>query len=177
MEITQDMIKISTLCGFENVQDYYYLKGYDVYNTSTGYKKKVTYEPNSHLRYPYVTLERKYGKHGKKCLMHRLIALAYIENKPCAVIEHLNDIRTDYSIKNLMLSNQSQNIHRAFVNGHPNRVDKIFILEMMDGTTYKGTIKEISKETGIPKQTIYCCFYRKSPGKKIKSVIEVRSTD
>lgn len=177
MEVTLNMIKINTLYGFENVKDYYYLKDYDVYNVNTDYKKKVTYEPNSSLNYPYVTLEKKYGKYGKKCLMHRLIALAYIENRPCAVIEHLNDVKTDYSLENLMLSNQSQNIHRAFINGHPNRIERIFILELKNGTKYKGTMKEISKETGIPRQTLYCRFYKKSSGIKIKSITEVRSTD
>ena len=177
MKITKDMVKINTLCGFENVKDIYYIKDFDVFNIVTGHKKKVTYIPQGKLKYPYVTLERKNNKYGKKCTMHRLMAMAYIENRPCESVEHLNDVKTDYSIANLLLSNQSENLKRAFVNGHPNRTDKIFIAEMLNGDTHKGTMKELAIKTGISRQTLYSNLYSKHRGKRIKSVIEVRSTD
>lgn len=177
MEITEDMIKVNTLYSFEDVKDIYYIKGYDVYNVVTGHKKKVTYTPNSGITYPYVTLERKNHTTGKKCLMHRLMAFAHIENKPCELVEHLNDIPTDYSISNLMLSNQSQNLKRAFLNGHPNRIERIFLVQLHDGRIYKGTMKELEIKTGICRATLYDNLYFIHNSRKIKSIKEVRSTD
>ena len=177
MKITKDMIKVNTLYSFEDVKDIYYIKGYDVYNIVTGHKKKVTYNPNNGPVYPYVTLERKSKTYGKKCLMHRLMAFAHIENKPCELIEHLNDISTDYSVSNLLLSNQSQNIKRAFLNGHPNRIERIFIVELYNGKTYKGTMKELEVKTGICRATLYDNLYFVRNSRTIKSIKEVRSTD
>lgn len=102
--------------------------------------------------------------------MHHLIALAYIENKPYDVIEHLNDDPMDYRVENLMFSNQSQNLKRAFENDHPNRIDKIFRLKMKNGDCFVGTMKELSAETGISRQTIYDRYYNQRPGRKILSV-------
>lgn len=173
IEITSDMVQVNSLCTYENVKDIYWLKGYDVYNVVTGHRKSVTVSQ----RYPYVTLEQYGNTTPKKCLMHHLIALAYISNNPFKVIEHLNDIPTDYNISNLCISNQSSNLKRMFLNGHSNRTEKKFLVTLVDGTKHKGTIKELSVALGIPRQTLYASLYRKSKGKKIQSVVEIRSTD
>lgn len=162
-------IKINTLYGCESVKDFYYLDGYDVINANTNHVKAINYL-NTKRGYPYVTLETKDSSSNKKCLMHHLIALAYIENKPYDVIEHLNDDAMDYRVENLMFSNQYQNVKRAFENGHPNRIDKIFRLKMKNGSEFIGTMKELSVKTGIPRQTIYCRFYKQTPGRDILSV-------
>lgn len=164
-----DPVRISDLWGCENVKPYYYLFGYNVINANTGHVKTVS-KLNTKRGYPYVTLETNGG--NKKCLMHHLIALAYIENKPYDVVEHIDDDANNYNVENLMFSNQRQNIRRAFANGHSNRVDKVFKMTTKDGKEISGTIKELSVITGIPRQTIYSRIYRKS-----LSVIEVRSTD
>lgn len=172
MEITADMVRVNTLYSYENVKDIYWLKGYEVYNIETGHKKAITMSQ----RYPYVTLEQ-YGKTTpKKCLMHHLIALAYIKNDKFKVIEHLNDDPMDYGIENLLFSNQSANIKRAFINGHSNRVERTYLVTLNDGTQIKGTMKEISRATEIPRQTLYGILYKKK-GKRIRSIVEVRSTD
>ena len=162
-------IKINTLYGCENVKDIYYLDGYDVVNVKTHHVKAIN-RLNTKRAYPYVTLETKDGSSNKKCLMHHLIALAYIENKPYDVIEHLNDDPMDYRVKNLIFSDHSQNGKRAFENGRPNRIDKIFRLKMKDGDCFVGTMKELSEKTGISRQTIYDRYYNQRPGRKILSV-------
>ena len=169
-------IRINTLYGFEDVKPFYYLIGYDVVNINTNHIKKTSLH-NGHQKYPYVTLETNSNKLNKKCLMHHLIALAYIKNAPFKVVEHLNDVGSDYRVENLLFSNQSSNIKRAFINGHGNRVEKKYKMTMKDGTEYIGTMKEISKKSNIPRQTIYCRFYKKTEGKNIKSVIEIKSTE
>lgn len=86
------------------------------------------------------------------------------------VLEHLNDIKLDYNLDNIMLSTQSENMKRMFVNGHPNRIDKIFEIEMLDGQILIGTMKELQDITGISRMTIYDRFYTQRPGRKIKNV-------
>ena len=166
-------IQIKSLYGFSTVKPFYYLIGYDVVNKNTNYVKKLSLH-NGQKKYPYVTLETDDDKLNKKCLLHQLIALAYIRNAPFECVEHLNDDVSDYRVENLLFSNHSSNMKRMFVNGHPNRIDAIFEMTMKNGKKYIGTMKELSKETGIPRQTIYCRFYKQTAGKDIKSVIKIK---
>lgn len=162
------LIQINTLWGCENVKDFYYLDGYNVVNINTGHMKTIS-KLNGKRGYPYVTLETKLGN-NKKCLMHHLIALAYIDNKPYEIIEHLDDDADNYNIENLMFSNQAQNVKRAFENGRPNRIEKTFELVLQTGEKFVGTIKELAEKTKIPKSSIYMVYYRQSPGRKIKNI-------
>lgn len=172
-------VQINTLYGFENVQDFYWLVGYDVVNIQTGHIKKLSFHT---LKYPYVTLETKNSTPNKKCLLHHLLALAYIRNDKFEVVEHLDDNPLNYDISNLKFSTQSENLKRAFKNGHGNRTDKIFIVTLTSGESYKGTLKELSTKLNIPRQTLYCRYYAQTPGRKVQSVKQVpnfdgRSTD
>lgn len=173
IEITEEMVQINKLHGFHDVKDIYYMKGYDVYNVVSGHKKKIT----KSQRYPYVTLERKNKKIPKKCLMHHLVALSYIGNNKFEVIEHLNDNPDDFRIENLMFSSQKENVKRAFTNGHPNRKERLFRVELYTGKKYTGTMRHLSRLLNVPRQTLYCIFYEKRHGKNIMSVTEARSTD
>ena len=92
-------VQISTLYGFENVQDFYYMIGYDVVNTRTGHVKTLSFHKRN---YPYVTLETKDNSQNKKCLLHHLLALAYIHNGEFEVVEHLDDNPFNYDISNLV---------------------------------------------------------------------------
>ena len=174
-------IRINTLPGYENVKDCYFLMGYDVVNTLTGHKKILSFMKR---HYPYVTLETKDITSNKKCLLHRLLALAYLknENDSIALVEHLDDNPLNYDLSNLKFSSYSENIKRAFINGHPNRIDKIFAVNTIDNKIFKDTMKELSAMLNIPRQTLYCRYYKQTPGRKIQSITLIenyndRSTD
>ena len=170
-------IRLNTLCGLEKVAKFYYLFNYDVINIKTGKIKKISINNKG---YPYVTLETKSKKKNKKVLMHHIIALAYICNKYYKypeVIEHLDDNKLNYAITNLIFSNQFRNMKRMFENGHSNRVERIFEVCMKNGVIYIGTMKELSKKLNIPRGTLYDRFYTNKSGKKIKYIIEIKSTD
>lgn len=169
-------VQICTLWGCEEVQPYYYLIGYDVVNITTGHVKVINHL-NTKRAYPYVTLETISGSHNKKCLMHHLVALAYIKNEPYDIIEHLDDDAENYSVENLKFSNQSANIIRAFENGRPNRIEKTFEVVMNNGNKFSGTMKALQKQTGIPRQTLYDRWYKGTPGRKVYSVVEIKSTE
>lgn len=169
-------VQICTLWGCEEVQPYYYLIGYNVVNIKTGHVKAIN-RLNTKRAYPYVTLETVSAGRNKKCLMHHLVALAYIKNEPYDVIEHLDDDAENYSVENLEFSNQSNNIARAFENGRSNRIEKVFEVVMNNGNKFSGTMKALQKQTGIPRQTLYDRCYKGTPGKKIRSVVEIKSTE
>lgn len=167
-------VPINSLYGFENVKDFYYMIGYHVVNTKTGYIKKLSlYKRN----YPYVTLETKNGLKNKKCLLHDLLALAYIRNGKFEVVEHLNDNPLNYDISNLKISTQSENLKRAFKNGHGNRIDNVFEVKMKDGTSHIGTLKELSEMLKIPRQTLYCRYYAQTAGRQIQNVTLIKPSD
>ena len=167
-------VQINTLYGFENVKDFYWLVGYDVVNLQTRHTKKLSFHKRN---YPYVTLETKNSTSNKKCLLHHLLALAYIRNDKFEVVEHLDDNPLNYDISNLKFSTQSENLKRAFENGHSNRTDKIFKVVLKNGESYEGTLKELSARLNIPRQTLYCRYYAQTPGRKIQSVKLVPNSD
>ena len=160
-------IQINTLYGFENVKDFYYMIGYNVVNIQTGHIKKLSFHKRN---YPYVTLETKDSSQNKKCLLHNLLALAYIRNGKFEVVEHLDDNPLNYDISNLKFSTQSENLKRAFKNGHSNRVEQIFEVKLKNEKSYFGTLKELSELLKIPRQTLYCRYYAQTPGRTIESV-------
>ena len=172
-------VQISSLYGFVNVKDFYCLVGYDVVNMKTGHIKKLSFHKRN---YPYVTLETKDTSSNRKFLLHHLLALAYINNGEFKVLEHIDDNPLNYDISNLQFSTQSENLKRAFKNGHGNRTDKIFIVTLSNGESYEGTLKELSSLLEIPRQTLYCRYYKQTPGRNIQSVkssskLDSRSTD
>lgn len=168
-------VYINTLCGYENVKPIYVIKGYEIFNKITGAKKKVSIMKQN--GYPYVTLEQIGKSYGKKCTMHRLLALTYIDNKNHEVVEHINDIRSDYRIDNLKPSTQKENNKSAWKNGCFKNESRDFIVELIDGSIHIGNMRDLSCKLNIPRQTLYCIFYRKTPGIIIKSVVEFKSTD
>ena len=167
-------VQINTLYGFDTVKDFYFLVGYDVVNVQTGHVKKLSFHKRN---YPYVTLETSDGKYNEKCLLHHLLALAYIHNGEFEVVEHFDDNPLNYDISNLKFSTQSENLKRAFENGHGNRTDRIFRVTLKNGEEYQGTLKELSARLKIPRQTLYCRYYAQTPGREIQSVVLVQNFD
>ena len=83
----------------------------------------------------------------------------------------------DYDISNLKFSTQSENLKRAFKNGHGNRVEKIFEVKLKNGKSFTGTLKELSEILKIPRQTLYCRYYAQTPGRTVQSITLVNNSD
>lgn len=77
------------------------------------HKEKIMKQNNDTKGYPAVTL--RVNNVIKTLRVHRLVAQAFIpnpENKP--QINHVNGVKTDYSIENLEWCNQSENNYHAY---------------------------------------------------------------
>ena len=156
------LIQINSLYSLENVSPIYYLdtEKLSVMNIRTGKEKKIS--PNKR-GYPVVYLELKKhklsGRTAANVTMHKIVALALIKNAPYTLIEHLDDNRMNYNPENLRFSDQRSNIESMYRNGISNHHDKFFIIEMVDGTQYVDTMKNLSKILGIPRATLYDRYY------------------
>ncbi len=152
------MVRINSLFSLEDIKENYFLTdNLEVVNVQTGKKLKVWVSVRG---YPTVTLQAKSSIRGKNIPMHKLVALAFINNGPYELIEHKDDNKLDYRPENLKFSNKSSNGKNAFITGHHVRQEKIFQLQMVSGEIYKGTMKELSKLTGISRATLYDRVYK-----------------
>ena len=155
-------IQINSLYSLENVSPIYYLDtdNLSVINMRTGKAKKIS--PNKR-GYPVVYLELKNhkpsGRTSVNVTMHKIVALALIKNAPYTLIEHLDDNRMNYNPENLRFSDQRSNLESMRRNGISNHHDKVFIIEMVDGTQHIDTMKNLSKILGIPRATLYDRYY------------------
>ena len=115
-------------------------------------------------------------KHGS---INKIIALARINNAPYSIIEHVNDNPLDLRVENLKFSSMEQNIKSAFINGHRNTSSALFRVELFNGDVLEGTLKQIAKQTGISRITLYDRFYNgprevsNNSRQKVKSVIKI----
>lgn len=158
------MIQINTLYSLENVQDFYYLdeKNLEIVNILTKKTKTISINKRG---YPVVYLQRKDRIHQQNVPMHKIVALALIKNAPYKVIEHKNDNKLDYRPENLTFSNQKNNALRAFDNKKRIVSARVFKVVTIKGMIYTGTIREISKKSGISVGTLYDNFlYRCKDG-------------
>lgn len=157
------MIQISSLYSLEDVQDYYFLTdSLEVVNTEAGNKLSVYVNARG---YPVVFLQLKKGSsmERKQVFMHKLVALAFINNGPYILIEHIDDNKLDYRPENLKFSNHSANGKNAFVTGKHVLHERLFEVILANGDKYQGTMKELAKLTGIPRATLYDRFYKGCP--------------
>lgn len=166
-------ILVSSLYSCEDVSDIYeVIDENTVINTITGLKKKAT----KCQRYWYYTFSTKDGK-SKKITVHKINALAFINNGSYEVIEHINDDRDNNSVSNLKFSTQKDNIHSMYKNGntnHPN--ERIFHVIDKDGNSYTGTSKEIVilSNGRIKRSSIYFLLQKnKTSGRCIKFIEEL----
>lgn len=115
------MIQINTLKGFEDVQDFYYVQG-DVIYSKKGNLKVL--KPDKVNGYHGVRLQTKQNT-TKGCLVHRIIATAYIpnpENKP--TVNHINHIRTDNRVENLEWATREEQCNNIWREKHKSTLDK-----------------------------------------------------
>ena len=98
--------------------------------------------------------------------LHRLIAETFIPNPMNYVeVNHINGIKTDYSIKNLEWCNRSQNIKHAFDIGLSKKIArrKTAVINIENGIFYD-TVKEAADSIGMRHQTLAnrLCGHRKN---------------
>lgn len=168
-------MKVNELWSLENVADYYeVIDESTIINTLTGKKKKAT---KSKVRgYWYYTLQTKDFKQVK-VYVHKINALAFIENRPYELIEHINDDKDNNSPSNLKFSNQSANSKSMYKNGKTNHYnERRFRITDKFGNTYEGTTKEIVQQSNgrIPRSSIYYLILNNlTSGRKISYVEEI----
>lgn len=151
------MIKINTLITLENISDCYYVNNdLEIYNIKTKHIKKQTLGLRG---YYYVTLNDKNNKQIKVPI-HKIIALAFINNKPYEVINHIDGNKLNNSINNLEFVTQKDNIKHSWDIGTTIRKEQLFEIEI-NSKKYIGTIKELSMQTKIPKGTLYDLYYKR----------------
>lgn len=174
------LIQINTLYSLEDVGPQYSFdtETLEVINTDTYRVKKVSTNKRG---YPVVYLQRstnnRHGREARNVPMHKIVALAVINNGPYTLIEHLDDDKQNYTPQNLVFSDQKSNVLRMHSNGIQNHHDRVFELEMSDGKRYVGTMKTLSAETGIPRATLYDRYYRsrRNGKRQIKSIVLAES--
>lgn len=167
------MVQICTLKSLEMVKSFYYItKDLRVINNNTGSTKAIWLSKRG--GYPMVSLEQIGSKYPKNIPIHKIVALAFIENRDDYIlIEHLDDNPLNYDPENLMFSDHSANGKRAFVNGHSNRIEHMFFISTADGGCCIGTMKEISEWLGISRGTLCDNFYNHRKGTFIRNLFKL----
>lgn len=172
-------IPLNSLYSLENVRPYYFLtKNNLVFNKESNIYCAISL---TQAGYPYITVALgELGSNAwRKITLHKIIALARINNKPYTCIEHINDNPLDIRVQNLRFSTQQQNVVSAFTNGHRDTPSALFRVELFDGRILEGTLKQIQKDTGISRITLYDRFYKgprefaTNSRQKVKSVIKI----
>ena len=152
------MVRINSLYSLENVRPYYFLnQKLEIVNARSQKPMKIW---TSVRGYPMVTLQADGRKRGINVPVHKLVALAYIENGPYDLIEHKDDNKLDYRVENLKFSNKSSNGKNAFLTGCHIRKERIFKVRMVTGEEHIGTMKNLSSVTGVSRATLYDRVYK-----------------
>lgn len=160
-------IQINTLYGFENVQDFYWLVGYDVVNVKTGRKLKFSLHKG---KFPFFSLSTKDKSKSidKKCLLHHLLALAYIKNGEYEAVEYIDGNPLNFDISNLRFLTYSELMRNAYKRSALSK--RPYEATLTNGETYVGSLREISRQSGISIQTLSKRYRAQTPGSKIQSI-------
>lgn len=167
------MIKINTLYNLENVADCYYINDQlQIININTGKEKSQTLGARG---YKYVTLNTKPDNKQLKVYVHKIIALAFIENNAYTAINHKDGNKLNNTIENLEFCTVQENTIHAWKHGLITRDEDIFKIIWSEHDYIIGTIKELVESTGIPKGTLYDNYYKQTSSRKwkFKQIIKV----
>lgn len=182
-------VQINALYGFENVKDFYWLVGYDVVNMNTGRKLKFSLHKGKFPCFSLVTnIKRKNQNQNKNknkaktCLLHHILALAYIRNEEFEAVKHIDGNPLNFDITNLKFITYSELRSDAYKRSPLRKSTGTYEVILPNGVTYVGSLKKIAKIIGVNVQTLYKRYYKQTPGFKIQSVklvpdLDGRSTD
>lgn len=169
------MIKINELYSLENISDCYYVNdNCQVININTGHIKSQTLGPRGYF---YVSLNEKITNRQVKVCMHKIIALAFINNGPYEVINHIDGNKHNNDVSNLEFCTQAYNTHHAFVNGLVPIYSKKYRIERFVPpffiSYHEGTMKELVNELKIPQGTLYDIFYKDNQIKNTYGILKI----
>lgn len=122
-------------------------------------------------RYIYLELPNKNGGNRRysACLIHRLVAIAFINNEfDYPIINHKNCIKIDNRIENLEWCTYSQNNIHAIENKlyTPSKLPKLtrMVINTNNGTIYN-SIREAAKLNNIKESSLYYYLSKKDSNK------------
>lgn len=165
------MVKINTLYSLSDISDCYSInKNGEIINTRTNHIKSYTLGKRG---YYYVSLNEKISNRQVKIPVHKLMALAFINNGPYEDINHIDGNKLNNAISNLEFCTQKYNVIHAWKSGLITREERVFKVSKIDGSIISGTIKELTNILKIPKGTLYDLYYKSKGSVKynIKSII------
>lgn len=166
------MKKINELYSLDWASDCYYVNNnLEIINKDTN---KIKSQNIGKRGYKYVTLNRKSDNVQIKVYVHKIIALAFIKNGKYECINHKDGNKLNNAIDNLEFCTNQENIIHAWNNNLIVRNERIFKIAFNNGTTKINTMKELQKETGISRITLYDLYYKNKGSKKwnIKQIEE-----
>lgn len=147
------MIQINTLYSLEDVQAFYFItEDLRILNSKTGAYLSIW---TSKRGYPSVSLQRTCGGRVKTVPMHKIAALAFVNNGPYQLIEHLNDDKLDYRPCNLKFSTPEANGRNAFATGAHARKGTAYEATLTTGERFYGFLTDIAKMSGISQNSLY----------------------
>ena len=152
------MIQINKLYSLETIRDcYYVMDTYQIINIDTG---KILKQTEGNQGYKYVNLYDIYGN-CQKPTVHKIIALAFINNGPYTVINHIDGNKHNNLPSNLEFCTQQHNALEAIRLGLTH-VDK-YRVTINEGIFYRfveGTLTELSDLLCIPRDTLSTMYKR-----------------
>lgn len=164
------IVQINKLYGLENISDCYYLNNdFMVVNINTGKIKTISI---NHKGYAYVSLNEKFTNIQIKVFMHKIVALACINNGPYNQINHKDGNKLHNHPDNLNFCTAKENIDHAFNTGLIYREEKIFKIKYNNSLESVGTIKQLSESEQILKGTLYDLYY-KNKGSKLYNISSI----
>ena len=104
-------LMINTLIGYENIKSKYFIDNEGSVISKNGEKEKILKYRIGKRGYPYVTLRTKDNR-NKTAKIHRLVALAFIENLDGKEqVNHINEDKLDNRVENLEWVTSKENIN------------------------------------------------------------------
>lgn len=164
-------LPINSLYSLEHIPDNYWLTNYNlVFDKLRERHKGISILTTG---YPSVSFSIRNKTHT--VTLHKIIALARINNGPYECIEHINDDPFDVRVSNLRFSTQRENALSAFKNNKRDCPEAIFKAVLKNGSVFTGTMRELQVKTGIPRLTLYDRYYKGpfDPNRKYAQVNKV----
>lgn len=103
-------IRVNTLSGYENVLDIYELDRYGNVYGKNGIELSKRFNTTGYLQ---VSLKVKQERRWKKCFVHRLVALAFVDGRTEELneVDHIDTVKTNNNYYNLRWCNRKMNMN------------------------------------------------------------------